>query len=86
MFLPDRTHKMLILLNFAQKSLSFHPTLAFGRIFTHDVFRYLPSAPSHQAPDLAWSMTLPLTMETMSGAPSGDWVTSKSPDIHRGGH
>ena len=26
MFLPDRTHRMLILLNFAQKSLSFHPT------------------------------------------------------------
>ena len=27
MFLTDRTHKMLILLNFAQKSLSFHPNL-----------------------------------------------------------
>ena len=32
-------------------------------------------------PDLAWSMTLPLTIpETMSDAPSGVWVTSKSPD------
>ncbi len=37
MFLRDRLNKMLILLNFAQKSLSFHPQppLAFGRIFTH---------------------------------------------------
>ena len=34
--LPHCAHKMLILLNFAQKSLSFHPNpLAFGRIFTH---------------------------------------------------
>ena len=33
MFLRDRTHKMLILLIFAQKA--YHFTLAFGKIFTH---------------------------------------------------
>ena len=35
MFLRDRTHKMLVLLNFAKKLIIPHPTLAFGRIFTH---------------------------------------------------
>ena len=55
MFLPDRTHKMLILLNFAQKCLSFHPTpLAFGRIFTH-------GAGAYHVTIVMWVRTSPVT-------------------------
>ena len=43
MFLPDCNHRMLILLNFAQKSLSFHPTPSGIRKNIHPWWTHLPS-------------------------------------------